>query len=124
MIGDGPAPRARTALAEDPAQPDDYLAGLSASTPEIVARCRAELEGLGAIPVLSNDPGPAIVRGKAGADLCRAALRDDATRSNAEIAESEGVTTAQVAAVRRALENLGVIATRPGSPCRWPGVSR
>jgi hypothetical protein len=127
MIADGPGPRARAELCEDWEQPDAIVSKLADASPQIVARARAQLEGLGVIPArpaaLSDDAfssGPQILRGKAGADRCRAALRDDATRSNAEIAESEHVTTAQVAGVRRALENLGAIATQPVPPARFP----
>jgi Transcription factor WhiB len=50
----------------------------------------------------------------------RAALIDDPTRTNAEIALAEGADVAQVGDVRRRLEGLGVIAPHRVPPARFP----
>ena len=54
------------------------------------------------------------------ADRARAALLDDASRSNREIALAIGATTAQVATVRRALVSYGVLAPLRLPPARFP----
>jgi hypothetical protein len=117
-VSDGPAGRARWWLCESPGASDAAIALAARTGKATVQRVRRELVGLGVIP--ARHSGPQTVRGKEGADRCRAALLDDPTRTNAEIAVAEGVDVAQVGGVRRSLVNLGVIAPQRVTPARFP----
>jgi hypothetical protein len=112
--------RAMWFLLEDWDRPDSVIAKLAECSLVRVGYAREHLESTGEISHRPQQLSEDAYRPRTAADLCRAALLDDSTRSNAEIASAEGVDTAQVADVRRRLEGLGVLAPQRVPAARFP----